>query len=446
MIDPILVDSQKTPVSGVETLDGAHEFMGLALDLLQLRDCDAVSVTSLPSLGSSPRDQDVDENTIDDVSPHVDADWVQRALDFSKPDGRQYRLHEKRHRPPPQPILAPSVYTKELAPAYTQQQLAKCSPGFKGHSTKHDLVTFFSTGKPPPGPTLGEMAMKAKSLQSRLSEINDTNQALVGKVETLWRLRQSWGMTRPEINQWRSPLERPKVLREAPGRHFRTNILCHDVTVPEATAEEFEFTPGTLYRKCKQKVPIVGRWSIFKGEPSTEGDPPPEDFRSQEQIGQELRRHHRASRNTEEAAALEEPDVDVEQADKLMQTLMSVVTDIEMDITSMQRDLGTAGGEPEEEDSDLDAEKVDCATLSEDLAMLERRLQDGKTHKKVKGTGHIYLGNGVVKEVALHEDAMDGGGEDDDLEDRIKKPKLKRMNPHRDCFNPLSKNSVRILK
>lgn len=436
-VDASSGDAASNPLCEIEA--NPHDCRDLGLDLLALPDCVAASVVCTPSLGESPRklDKRRDSNT----PANIDAEWVNRTVGFSKPDGRQYRLHQKRHRPPPQPVLAPSVYAKELAPGYTARELAKRTPGFKGHQQKHDLVTYFTTGEVPPGPTLGEMAAKAKPLQSRLQEIHNTNHELVDKVETLWRLRQSWGMTRPEINQWKSPLERPHVLRQAPGRHFRNNILLHDLAAPE---DGFEFTPGTLFRKGNHSIPIVGRWSIFKGEPSGEGEAPPENFNSREQVAKEMRRHQRVQgSNTMPEVILEDSGVDVGRADELMQTLMTAMTDIEMDITSMQHDLGT-NEQPEVKSDDEVEEGTKNAdtTLSEDITMLQNRLADGKAHKKVKGTGHIFLGNGEVKEVAIHEDAMDGGGEDDDLEDRIKKPKQKRMNPHRDCFNPLSKTSV----
>ena len=78
---------------------------------------------------------------------NIDEDWLKHSLDYKKPDGRTYRLHEKRRRPPPKPVLAPSIYSQELAPAYTTAELSNFTPGeFRGFGRKHDLVSFYTTG------------------------------------------------------------------------------------------------------------------------------------------------------------------------------------------------------------------------------------------------------------------------------------------------------------
>ena len=114
-----------------------------------------------------------------------------------------------------------------------RQDLTRTDMG--GYGRKHDLVTFYTTGKPLPGPSLSEIASAGESLQSRLDTIHHTNVKLNDKapplqpdghlgrldasasccpleVETLWRLKQSWSMQRPENSPWSSPLQRPKVL------------------------------------------------------------------------------------------------------------------------------------------------------------------------------------------------------------------------------------------
>ena len=59
----------------------------------------------------------------------------------------------------------------------------------------------------------------------------------------------------------------------------------------------------------------------------------------------------------------------------------------------VQHDLGT-NEQPEVKSDDEVEEGTKNAdtTLSEDITMLQNRLADGKAHKKVKGTGHIFLG------------------------------------------------------
>lgn len=54
----------------------------------------------LPHLGNSPRGAYDDTDALE--SPNVDASWVDRTVHYRKPDGRDYRLHEKRKPPPPQ--------------------------------------------------------------------------------------------------------------------------------------------------------------------------------------------------------------------------------------------------------------------------------------------------------------------------------------------------------
>jgi len=136
----------------------------LGLEMFQLQEAPAARLSRQPELGSSPR-----MSTHTDLLykyPNVDESWLRHSLAYQKPDGRKYRLHEKRRRPPPQPILAPSVYSQELAPAYTTAELAKLTPGqFRGYGRKHDLVSFYTTGKPMPGPSLSEIAAKGESLQ-----------------------------------------------------------------------------------------------------------------------------------------------------------------------------------------------------------------------------------------------------------------------------------------
>ena len=136
----------------------------LGLELFKLQEAPAAGLVRQPRLGDSPRN-----NTHTDLLykyPNIDEAWLRHTLAYQKPDGRKYRLHEKRRRPPPQPILAPSVYSQELAPAYTTAELDKLTPGeFRGFGRKHDLVSFYTTGKPLPGPSLSEIAAKGAPLQ-----------------------------------------------------------------------------------------------------------------------------------------------------------------------------------------------------------------------------------------------------------------------------------------
>jgi len=401
----------------------------------------------LPHVGESPRGGDLALSDPHIVEPNVDAAWLRHTLEFVKPDGRDYRLHEKRRAPPPQPILAPSTLAKEIAPAYANAELLKAMPQWKGHQNKHDLVTFLTTGKPLPGPSLAQIAHGADSLQHRLDDIHSTNVSLVTKVEQLWRLKQSWSMQRPDNYQWQSPLERPRVLRKAPGRHFRTNLTLYDLTAAVARdgsgQEGYEITPGTLYRKGIAQIPVAGRWSMFKGEPSSLPEPPPEDFRSPTEVHKEIRRRRPKEEASEAEAAPLETTVDVAKADELMQELLSAVTSIQMDIHGMKKDL--AATDPNQIKDD-DEEEVSLeeprTTLVEDITSLQKRLEETNARNNKKtGMGHIYVREGELKEVELHE-GMDGGGDDDDLEDLIRKPKMKRPTPHRDCFNPLSRTSV----
>ena len=80
------------------------------------------------------------------------------------------------------------------------------------------------SGELAPGPTMHEMAQGAPPLKDRFDMLHDTNQELGQSVETLWRLRQSWGMQRVERAPWNTRLARPKVLIEAPSRSYRTNV------------------------------------------------------------------------------------------------------------------------------------------------------------------------------------------------------------------------------
>merc|ERR1712167_237177 len=101
-------------------------------------------------------------------------------------------------------------------------------------------------------------------------------------------------MQSPEDNQWRTSLERPRVLRKAPGRQFRTNLTVYDLTAAVARdgggQEGYEITPGTLSRKGIAKIPVAGRWSMFRGEPSTLCAAPPEDFGAAIEVKKELSR------------------------------------------------------------------------------------------------------------------------------------------------------------
>lgn len=444
---------QPTAIQTKDDVEESHQEpddMGLALELLGLEDGPQMLNLhwGLPRLGESPRNKraNVKQTTVHEEEPNIDKSWVQHTVNFEKPDGRNYRLHEKRRCPPPQPILAPSVYAKEMAPAYTNAQLAKAMPEWKGHNMKHDLVTFLTTGKPLPGPSLAQIAGSASPLQKRLDEIHSTNINLVTKVETLWRLKQSWSMQRPENNQWRTSLERPQVLRKAPGRQFRTNLTVYDLTASVARdgggQEGYEITQGTLFRKGVAKIPVAGRWSMFRGEPNMLGDPPPEDFRAPSEVQKEIRRRPKDEAREENVSPKGKPGFNIAQTDELMQGLLTQITDMEIDIQTMQRELATTETNVKEEPEEISVDEM-RTTLVQDMTTLQKTLEDSRAQsKKNTGMGHIYLREGQLKEVELHE-GMDGGGDDDDLEDLIRKPKMKRPTPHRDCFNPLSKQSVR---
>lgn len=166
--------------------------------------------------------------------------------------------------------------------------------------------------------------------------------------------------------------------------------------------------------------------------------------RSWAQVSKELRRRRPKEQVSETPGTQEDTPVDVKAADKLMQDLLSTVTNMELDLHHMKKDLEAT--DPDQLNDDDDEPEVqaqsDDTTLVQDLAALQTRLEETKARSQKKtGMGHIYLREGELQEVELHE-GMDGGGEDDDLEDLIRKPKLKRPTPHRDCFNPLSKLSV----
>ena len=70
---------------------------------------------------------------------------VKKNLEYRKVDGRNYKMHQKRLNPPPQPVLAPSVYAKDIAPGYSQEELE--SRGATGPmKMRHDYVRFLTTG------------------------------------------------------------------------------------------------------------------------------------------------------------------------------------------------------------------------------------------------------------------------------------------------------------
>jgi len=443
-------DSQDEGLSeGHKQQDGSE---GLGLQLFALPEAASTAAPkALPQIGDSPRSQrptvklGVEEGQEEGIEPIIDPDWHQRTLHFAKPDGRTYRLHQKRLKPPPQPVMAPSVYAKELAPGYTATETARAMPHFKGFANKHDLITFLTTGEPLPGPTLAQMASEAAPLGSRLDEIHDTNVAVQEKVETLWRLKQSWNMQGASNSPWRTPLARPKVLKEAPGRHFRTNINVHDLSAAScAAAEDYEVTNGTMFKKGTEQIDVVGRWSMFQGEPSSQPKTIPEDFNSRVEITKELKR--RLPTEEEELDRdVEATVVDVEAAGRMMTKAREDMMQIQIDIEDMKRDLNAVdeGAEGDEQRAELPVlSNSPKPGLSEELGILQQGIETRKERDKKKGTGVIFVGDGKYMEVEQHEGGMDGGGDDDDLEDLIKKPKMKRPTAHRDCFNPLSKQSV----
>ena len=94
---------------------------------------------------------------------------VDKSANFKKPDGRRYKIHERRLNPAPKPVTKPSLYLDP--PTGTDM-----SPN--AHARKHDYVTFLTMGELGPGPTLRAVAEKAVGLQDRLDAINDRNVAV----------------------------------------------------------------------------------------------------------------------------------------------------------------------------------------------------------------------------------------------------------------------------
>jgi len=183
---------------------------------------------------------------------------------------------------------------------------------------------------------------------------------------------------------------------------------------------------------------------MFQGEPSSQPKTIPEDFNSRVEITKELKR--RLPTEEEELDRdVEATVVDVEAAGRMMTKAREDMMQIQIDIEDMKRDLNAVdeGAEGDEQRAELPVlSNSPKPGLSEELGILQQGIETRKERDKKKGTGVIFVGDGKYMEVEQHEGGMDGGGDDDDLEDLIKKPKMKRPTAHRDCFNPLSKQSV----
>jgi len=250
-------------------------------------------------------------------------------------------------------------------------------------------------------------------------------------------------MQKPENSPWSSPLTRPKALSQAPGRQFRTNINVHDLSAASVRdcQDGYDITNGTLCRVGMEKTPVVGRWSMFADEPlrGEEGDAPPEDFHSELEVQKEL-----ARRAPKEAAGEDMglgTQVNVFKGRDVMRRMNLEVGELDAELAQMRKDLMTTGEAEEEEEP-----AAPLPTLKEEIEEMNKRLEKNKalSATKNKGVGYIYVRPGEKPlEVELKiGDGADGGDLEDDLEDLIKKPKLKRPPPHVDCFSPLCKESV----
>lgn len=381
----------------------------------------------------------------------VDGEWVDRCVNYQKSDGRTYKLHEKRLHPPPVPVLAPSVYMKDLAPEYAQNELETQNAAQQYHN-KHDFISFLTTGKLGPGPSLHQRADRSKGLQERLDSINDTNEKVHSSVETLWRMKQSWGMQRAEALQWSSGLQRPKVLTEAPSRSYRTNVGIHDLTGRVArdgnTQNGYEVTPGTLVRKGKVRVPCAGQWSMFQGEPQDLRKAPPDSFNTIQEIKKERRKQKlKAKKKSETEVAVEgpgNPKLTDEELNHIMSNVMMNVSDLQLKMRTMQYEL--QGMDPQAlEKLKKHAENVEqCMGLPAAIAAARVRLDDRKQTEGRKTAGAMYLGEGRYEELQVR-DSVDA--DDDDLEDRIRKPRnlslTERIVSHRDCFKMAAAKKAR---
>jgi len=362
----------------------------------------------------------------------TDSEWVDKCAHFEKPDGRRYKVHERRLNPAPKPVKAPSLYMDDSLP--------KGKPS----KQKHDYVTFLTKGELAPGPTLRDVADKAVDLQDRLDSINDRNQAVEASVETLWRLQQSWGMQRPEVLQWGTGLERPAVLANAPSRQFRTNISLKDLTyrvVQEGKNQVgYELTNGTLMRKGKHQVKVAGQWSMFKGEPQQLAPAAPVNFSSKKQVQRELRRQRvngtagpvKSSKGKADGASRGMPDAELKG---IMSQVRDSVADMSRDMKAMKSEITSLDPDKYNEDED-EPEVQPQQGLLEDLSQIKGQLDENKVFSQSHAKGHIYIGDGQSQElVAIG--GMDAG-DDDDLEDRIRKPKhqsiTERVIGSRDCF------------
>jgi len=425
------------------------EEQGLGLQLFGLPDADHISsleLSGMIQLGLSPRPTervDASHGRGGTEGQMLDLDWMKRKMDFVKPDGRKYHIYEKRLNPSPQPVLGPSIYARELAPGYVMQEMAKVKPLFKGFTNKHDLVTFYTTNKPFPGPSLAEMAAAAPSFADRLDSIHDASVALDHTVETLWRLKQSWSMQRPENSPWTTPLERPRALKQAPGRHYRTNVnVSGFISAASRQQDSYEITPGTIFRKGKEHIEIIGRWSMFKPETKDERVAP-ETFTSKTEITKELKRRLKGIEDNAQSVSLDPAStIDVEETARMLMGARASLANIEIELEGMRRELNVVA-DPSDHSNEGDEMKEQKPGLSQDMQELANRVEMNKAaKKKSNGTTFICLGNGKFMEVACHAGDLDAV-DDDDLEDLIKKPKMKHLSPHRDCFNPLSKKSIR---
>jgi len=433
-------DTQGHKVSHVPTTRVAGP-TDLDLQLIALPEAaERAKLARRPVLGGSPRGDHHGHNSPQRGLPReyeiedgrgifeIDGEWVDKSANFKKPDGRRYKIHERRLNPAPKPVTKPSLYLDP--PAGTDM-----SPN--AHARKHDYVTFLTMGELGPGPTLRDVAEKAVGLQDRLDAINDANTSVEESVETLRRLQQSWGMQRAEALQWGSGLERPAVLQNAPSRQFRTNVSLKDLSyrvVQEGKQQVgYELNNGTLIRKGKVPVKVAGQWSMFKGEPKQLAPAAPINFNSKKQVQRELRRQ-RVKGKVEDKHQDDSDDTNKPMTDhelkQVMSQVMCSVSEMRTDMKAMKHEMESTDPDQlnkmEEAKYAADTKPASPSGLTDDLVTIKGKLEENKAFNQSHAKGHIYIGDGQSQELVAIA-GMDAG-DDDDLEDRSATTHL-----HRTC-------------
>jgi len=127
-----------------------------------------------------------------------------------------------------------------------------------------------------------------------------------------------------------------------------------------------------------------------------------------------------------------------------MTSLMVEVGQLEQDLFEMKHDL--ASSDPNQHDKEEVIEAPPMPTLVDDIKAMNVRVEANKVASKVKigGQGYIFNREGDKPEEIAVIAGGDGDvdGLEDDLEDLIKKPNYRALTESRDCFSPLSRQSV----